>query len=599
MLAFIFLLLFSNKAHSQSSEQTRLQIIEVTSWSEPQLSETLTPTYIVGEEKLGSAPLINSALQNVPGVYATQNGGVGGRSSFSFRGAEGRHNLVTIQGVRLNDPSGTDRQFDFAFLQSSSFSKMILLKGAAPVLFGGDATAGLIELVPRKNVEGKLETRLGLGSFETRDMSVGKGWKSGVHSGVLQINYLKSLGFSRLNKKRFKAKERDGIEEWQMLSTTDHQWKDNIASETLIMYNHANADQDGLNVDSKGDKTKNQQIVLSQRSHIKLNDQHDVVLRTSLNHHARKLIQTQASDETYRGQNREAQMTVNSKMHRVKLKSSLGMDQEWFSYSQTSTTFDRAYAFVDSKYSLTDQLQVAAGIREEHHQRYGFYHGSELALRYQSSQRLNLYMKYATGYKPPSLYQLYAPDFFGFPVGNKNLKPERNESQEIGARYQHFGKWELTFFKNHFSHLLQYSSTDGYLNGGQFIPQGLEASWLTPEQFWGQLRFDYTHLDFLKTVGPVLRRPRNTTGVSYLYYVEDNWGGELNVKTISSRNDQASGQKVKLNSYDLLGLQLFYRQTNDLEWRLRIDNLLGREYEDIYGYSVSPRSFYVSMVFRQ
>jgi outer membrane cobalamin receptor len=110
--------------------------------------------------------LIAPQLNQIPGVIANQNGGPGGRVSFFMRGTESRHVAFTLDGLKLNDPSNTDRQFDSAFFSAPFLSQVEVHKGPQAVLYGSDSFGGLIEMTSRKG-ENAPETRVDLngGSF--------------------------------------------------------------------------------------------------------------------------------------------------------------------------------------------------------------------------------------------------------------------------------------------------------------------------------------------------------------------------------------------------------------------------------------------------
>lgn len=69
------------------------------------------------EERLDSAStlLVADLLSEVQGIQSVSSGGPGGRISFFVRGTEARHTAFVLDGLKLNDPSNVDRQFDAAF----------------------------------------------------------------------------------------------------------------------------------------------------------------------------------------------------------------------------------------------------------------------------------------------------------------------------------------------------------------------------------------------------------------------------------------------------------------------------------------------------
>ena len=116
----LFMLLLSLAAHSQIEN---LDTIEVTSRKDIS-AFTFSQSERVSTRDLetNGTGLVSSLLDKTPGIISNQNGGPGGRVSFFLRGTESRHVAFTLDGLKLNDPSNTDRQFDSAFF---TLSKLI------------------------------------------------------------------------------------------------------------------------------------------------------------------------------------------------------------------------------------------------------------------------------------------------------------------------------------------------------------------------------------------------------------------------------------------------------------------------------------------
>ena len=60
------------------------------------------------------------ALRLVPGVEVSRTGTVGSISQIRIRGAEAGHELVLIDGVRVNDPAASSEGFNYAHLLTAA-----------------------------------------------------------------------------------------------------------------------------------------------------------------------------------------------------------------------------------------------------------------------------------------------------------------------------------------------------------------------------------------------------------------------------------------------------------------------------------------------
>ena len=109
-------------AHASRSEETR--------WSSRRrarrqpISTIGSSVSVLTEDDLRnlSLPYIDDALRTLPGVGVTQNGGPGGFSAVRIRGEEGYRTLTLLDGIRIDDPAGTQVATNFANLPVSGIA---------------------------------------------------------------------------------------------------------------------------------------------------------------------------------------------------------------------------------------------------------------------------------------------------------------------------------------------------------------------------------------------------------------------------------------------------------------------------------------------
>jgi outer membrane cobalamin receptor len=68
-------------------------------------------------------------------------------------------------------------------------------------------------------------------------------------------------------------------------------------------------------------------------------------------------------------------------------------------------------------------------------------------------------------------------------------------------------------------------------------------------------------------------------------------------RLIGARKDLFNQNIVKLNPYQVLDVKGILK-TKNLVYHLSVENILNREYEDIYGYSTMPMSINLGLSFR-
>jgi vitamin B12 transporter len=132
---------------------------------------------------------VGDLLRRSPGLTVTQNGGPGQIQTVRLRGGESRHTLVLVDGIRVNDPSTTGREFDFSTLVLADVERIEVLRGPQSALYGSDAMGGVINIITRKGGRPpRAHISVEAGSFGTREA------KGGISGGDGRVDY--SFGFA-------------------------------------------------------------------------------------------------------------------------------------------------------------------------------------------------------------------------------------------------------------------------------------------------------------------------------------------------------------------------------------------------------------------
>lgn len=577
--------------------QEILKTIEVVEFNSSLMGLVNSPVWQASTSDLEDTPLIQDILAKAPGVILTQTGGPGSRGALFLRGSESRHTLFMVDGLRLNDPTNTDRHFDTAFLFSNQFQSVQLQRGPSPVLYGGDATSGVIELSPRRgpDKDEKPMKQLGLtfGSFDTFLISGQTDWKSEKHRGTFGLMRFKTEGFSRFNHERTTSNELDGAESTQFFQASEHQWSGKIKTDLYLQGSSARIEQDGFDslgnpIDTDYDESQNRNLQFIQTTSVKHGVGH-VWIKTGLNAIKRDIKTISQGNEIYQGDIRQIQLG-----HQINSGSDISLvgfnfDQENYRDRALSAQNDIFSGFIQQKINF-DHINLFIGARGESHQRYGEFLAYETSLDYQPREEFKSYVKYAQGYKSPSLYQLFGPDSFGSPVGNPNLNPEINKSMEIGIEWSGRFVANALVFQQDFENLIAFTNS-GYANRGTLRVKGAEVSLLSPEHVWGQMLINFGVLDFSKYTQLPLRRPPSYGNLTWMLN-QDKWGLEVGLRYLGLRNDvDFQGNKVKLTPYELLNSKLRYSLTSGQDLFLSLGNLTDRQYEDIWGYSTASRNW--------
>ncbi len=550
------------------------------------------------EMEQGKSGTLASKLEDISGVIGAQNGGPGGRVSFFIRGTEPRHVAFTIDGLKINDPSNVDRQFDAAFLSASFLKTLNVYKGPQSVLLGSDSLGGVVEMETRKGEDApEARVTFNAGSFGTLEGAVSKDWSNSQGSrGTLSAYRFHSDGISRLNKKRFKASEADSTDISQLTSSSVHQWNPSLQSDLLFSFLRGENELDGATSDNTNDQSTNDQYLVQQKTHYRVSDSTAVSLRNGMNRHQRHLDTLARGEESYGGQILQNEALLRMDRKRFDLLAGLATEHEEFNLEDVQRNFDLHSFFTQGAFQI-QKLKLQAGARAEKHVRYGLFYTGSSGLSYSFNDQ-TYSLQYSQGFKAPSLYQLYAPAFLGSNIGNPSLVPEVNHSWE--------GSWsmknaiyeaELGLFQNSLSNLITYTVGNGYINQSRFTAKGAEISGKYKHRFY-HVHSSYFLQQFNYQDSPVLRRPQNSINLGVALFPSEKSELSFKGRWFSSRKDlDQNSETIKLNGYETfdLGFKYFFHEA---DIGLQMINVFNRDYEDLFGYSVMPRSFYLHLGFQ-
>lgn len=136
-------------------------------------------------------------LRGVPGLSVTEAGGPAKLSTVFLRGAEARHTLVLIDGIRVSDTTSTGGEFDFANLVISDIERIEVLRGPQSALYGSDAIGGVINIVTRKGRgPNKSSVALEGGSYGTLALTGSTSGGTKDFSYALSGSAIRSQGYS-------------------------------------------------------------------------------------------------------------------------------------------------------------------------------------------------------------------------------------------------------------------------------------------------------------------------------------------------------------------------------------------------------------------
>lgn len=575
----------------------RLDPIIVTSKTESTSSNMTSGHTVLTSEDLDGQMTGNviEALRSVPGVFINQTGGPGGQASIYIRGSEVRHVLVLIDGVKVNDPSTLDKQFNAANLSSLDIEKIEVIKGAQSVLYGSDAIGGVINIITKK---GEPKQRVGLEiGFQTQV----DGALSVVRDrSVTYVNAVAAQGDGISSKKD--GAENDGFLKKGLTINHSH-FLGEIEADWMFKVLDDFVEIDGFDtslkfVDDEESYTKTNQQLFKQG--LKYEDSFGTLKHIlSVNRTKREFYTLDVVEDEYELTKSQGETVTNNVSLLKRLARGeyvIGFMHEYETFEQTG--FDQRKINLSSLYgSVNHTLKdyfFNLGLRADNHEIFGTVATYNVGLGKKYSGRRSLKFNAATGFKAPTMYQLFVPREGVSQVANKDLQPEKSNTLDL--TYSKMGKnnYEVSIFNSHIYDYINFSS-DGYFNSGSFTSTGLEVSM---SQKLDKLKFKegvtVSKLS-LSSDQKVLRRPQEKIDFRFDYQMSDYSSFRLDWVWIGNRFDQTDSQDiVTLDAYDLLNTSLNYSDKG-VDYQLGVNNVFDREYTDIFDYGTLGLTVFAKM----
>lgn len=138
------------------------------------------------------------ALQATPGITIVQSGGAGTLTSVFSRGTNSKHTLALFDGIRLNDASAPNGQYNFGQDTTGGLERIEVVRGPASAIYGSDAIGGVINFIPRVGGKTPFEPffEAAVGSRETYRGMIGAGGTTGPLAYTASFEHFETEGFN-------------------------------------------------------------------------------------------------------------------------------------------------------------------------------------------------------------------------------------------------------------------------------------------------------------------------------------------------------------------------------------------------------------------
>ena len=560
-----------------------------------------------------------------------QSGGHGTSSAIQLRGLPKRYSTVYIDGVKMSDPSSVSNDFDFNHILTSQISRVEILKGNQSSVYGSGAIGGTINIFTKNAEKGFHKNfEYNTGSYGTHNAIASLSGANEKNNFYFGIERFQTDGISAMTHNDEKDRYRNNslIAKYDYIFSNKLKFKSNLRfAETYLQYDKevdtasATHDEEVDGIESSSNVSLIYEMNNKFTNKITLAKTYIKRIYAATENSGNALQDNYYGDRysyTYMGD------------YNFNLDNSLvfGLEREddQIGYNKDLSGRDNKHNHVNSIYydfqsRLVNDFYITIGSRFDEHSVAGNEESHRVTAAYIFDDKsLKLKGSYGTGFRFPSLYELY----FIYAANAQSInsvKAENSRSYDLGVE-KFFSNIDLTLEATYFN--LKYDDVlEGWKTGtssganyttqnmpGNVRSQGLElvSKWNESDNLNFALNYTYTSTydgaeqddpdkNSSYTNAQMVRVPRNIVNLRTNFKIPnyENLDFTLNTKWSDEARDYGNGNRTyndeRTDDYLVNDLMIKYNLGNEYNIFFDVTNLLDEKYETARDYSQIGRSF--------
>jgi vitamin B12 transporter len=597
------------------------------------------------EEKLGSASssisvidyniierkkiyTAGEALKDEVGIDIRQSGAFQGTTSLLMRGGNSNQTLILIDGMKAYDPVSINGSYDLSHLTLDNVERIEVLRGPQSALYGSDAMAGVVSVITEKALDTYVEASWEGGSFFTyleqfKAGSVARGFHYSIAGSRLDTK-----GISQAQAKK-DCQERDPYDRMNFSGRVDYDISDTMAVGSTLRYTkgHYRYDQ-GANTDDDNAFSDFRETFITLYGDHKVFDWWRYSVRLGWMETIRcysdddlpimfDYDRSKYSGEYYKFdyQNEFTLFSFDKIVvgYEYTNEGAKYQSQNDYSGGMVIDTMPEVSSrenglYLENRLNLSDRLTSTQGMRLTGHSRAGTNVTYRLDGSYLFPTGTKMRGLIATGFKAPSLFQLFAPSNAYFGGGNANLQAEESQSYEYGIDQYLCGEKAIigvtyfhTLYRNLIDALMDPNTffTNQYTNIGKSQVHGIEAQvTLKPvDTVRFTIGLTYQKTKDFQNDQDMIRRPERKVFVECFWQVIDRLSVDLRLRYNGPMSDNLSNplwglDTYKVKEFTVVDAVINYDISKNFSAYVKMNNIFNKYYEEVRGYTTVPFAAY-------
>jgi vitamin B12 transporter len=583
-------------ASAQDSAPALPETVVTATRTPTRIDELVSDTVVI--ERAQIEQLANRTLPDIlarlAGVQVSATGGLGKTSSVYIRGAEARHTILLIDGVRYGSATAGTASWDN--IPVELIDRIEVVKGPASALYGSDGVGGVVQIFTRKANAGdpvfSPRATATLGSESYRQITGGFSGASGAATYSLDVQRTTENSISATNSKvqfgNFNP-DRDPFSQSAANLSLGYQINPDWKIDGGLLYaDGLNHYDDGPNRDTRG-TVRTQTTYVGARGKV-MSDWTTQLRYSRSNDYNRAIVAApfnlpglfETTENQYLWQNDIATPigTVIAGLESREQK----VDSDT-KYTVTDRTINSGFVGVNG-YAGPHSWQLNA--RHDSNSQFGDNNNWFAGYGYRITPNWRVNISQGTSFVAPSFNQLYFPGF-----GNPALRPEEGKNTDVGITWTQGA---------HTVKLVGYDNKiDGFITN-ETLPQNVPRARIQGGTLSYDGQFDnfglhasYDSLDPHNEVsGKRLARRAQEQATFGIDYATGAWKVGGSALYVGSRYDDTANTRL-LTSYTTVDLYAEYRFAKEWSVQGRIANVGDVDYETAYGYNQPGRAFYLTL----
>ena len=572
-------LTFTVMAEEQSS------IIVTATRTAQTVDETLASVTVISKEQIEQQQPndLLDLLTSIRGIDIANSGGIGKTTDIFVRGTSSKHVLFMIDGIKVG--SATLGSVAFQHIPVSQIERIEIVRGPRASLYGSEAVGGVIQIFTKKGTEKEqANIEIGHGTYTTKNITAGISTKTDNTTFALTASHLSTAGFDA---KKDSETDNDGYTNTSTTFNINHNISDTSSLNLNLMRTSGANDYDGFYNNDK---------IIQQTTGLNYNF-------SALSNWNIKLNIAQSRDES----ENFSDLTFQSRFITVRDSYSwqnditigtgqlltFGIDHQDDSVDSTTaydkTSRNNTAGYVQHQWT-GEKNDIQIGLRNDDNQAFGNNTTGNIAWGHNFSKETRMIASYGTAFRAPTFNELYYPG-----GGDPTLKPENSASTEIEIRKKHsWGSTSVSTYNTQIDNLIAgwppTNVNKAEINGIEISVGAKLAGWST--------RAELSLLDPKdKDTGNILQRRAKEMLRVDLDKKSGKWSTGFSFIGQGERYDDTANTN-KLNGYGIVNLRASYAISNKLTIKMKVENILDKEYETAKDYNNPGINGYVSLAYQ-